>query len=266
MKTTHSTLSAVLASTILAVSAPLAHASDTIELYKQTFDTTSGSNVTIGSLTTSTVGWVGLVGSVASTNASSRVYVAPGNGNPSSDGAGYLAFTPSENAGPDDKIFTATTLFSTPLDLQSATISWTMGNSLATQSVQLLVKVGDSWYASSTVFQSTAMKATAFASAPTADLLRTLNFSTAKENWRSFTLTSGVGMSLGSTLENDLTSSLVSGIGFYVAFPAEATSGTVRVDTLTIVGPANIPEPGSAALLLGLGAMAWTVSRRGGRR
>jgi|GEM_PF-5416106 hypothetical protein len=264
MKTTHSTLSAVLASTILAVSAPLARAADTIQLYKQEFDTSSDKNVTIGSLTTSTVGWVGLVGSEASTNASSRVYVAPPNGNPSSDGAGYLAFTPG--SGADDKIFTATTLFSSPLDLQGATISWTMGNSTVNATVQLLVNVGGNWYASNTVFQNAGMTATVFAETATSDVLRTLDFSTAKENWRSFTLTSGVVMSLGDPLENDLSSSLVSGIGFFVTFPSTATNGTARIDTLTIVGPASIPEPGSAALLLGMGAMAWTASRRGGRR
>lgn len=137
-----------------------------------------------------------------------------------------------------------------------------MGNTFGTSqsiSVQLLIKQGSNWYATSTVYSNATSYADAAAFVASPDL-KTFNFTLDAAAWRDFTLTPTVGMSLGSVLTANLTSNTIDGIGFYVIHTG-ATTSTLRIDNLMVEG---VPEP-SSALVASLGALGLLRRRRAGR-
>jgi archaellin len=180
-----------------------------------------------GNMYLSDFGWSGYQGATAQTLPTSIAYIPQNLGNPNT-AKGYLAFTPSTTG-----TFAAVKTLPSRLDVAGCAFKWSMGNNLTTSTVRLLVKMGANWYASSAEFKNTSTyTATTFASGTTADVRRSLDFSKAKANWRSFTLTSGSVMSLGAVLGSDLTSSEITDIGFYVTTPAGST--VVRLDSLQV--------------------------------
>ncbi len=183
-----------------------------------------------GNMYLSAFGWTGYKDANAANLPVTLAYIPQNLGNPNTE-KGYLAFVPSTTG-----TFAAVKTFS-GMDVADCVFAWSMGNTNTTATVRLLVKVGSSWYASSEVFSNTSTYTpTTFASTTTGDVLRSLAFSTAAANWRAFTLTPGSTMSLGATLSNDLASSEITGIGFYVSAPGSAV---VRLDSLgiTVNGP-----------------------------
>ena len=175
-----------------------------------------------GNMYLSDFGWSGYQGATAATLPTSLAYIPQNLGNPNT-AKGYLIFAGGT--------FAAVKTFS-GRDVAGYAFKWSMGNTHTTATVRLLVKVGSNWYASSEVFNNTsAYTATTFATTTTGDVLRSLGFSTAAANWRSFTLTPGSAMSLGAVLSSDLPSSEITGIGFYVIAPV---SSGVRLDSLAV--------------------------------
>jgi len=164
--------------------------------------------------------------------------------NPSSAGYGFLAFvTNSSTTG----VFGSVTSLGSGITVANGTgINWVMGNNNSTTKVRLLLQVGGNWIASSTTFSNTnsntVASAATFKDANIATNTYGLTFSTLASNWTSFTLdTANTTMNLGTQLTTDLSSNLVTGIGFYAV---DTTTAVVRLDTLQIV-----PEPTSIALL-----------------
>ena len=229
-------------------------------LYQETFTNSGASNAAL-----STVGWSAYNTSAAtSVSGNSLVYLPNLAGNPNATN-GFLAIN---TTGPTNRTdYAAVTTYSdftggTPMNLNNTTITWVQGNNTMNTSVRLLIQTGGdgsvgtgNWYASSTAFTTDPAVSSAanFASATTADLTKTITFSLTASNWNAFTLDPGTAMSLGSTLGADLSTSTITGIGFYVSTPTSSNSVS-RLDTLTVT---VVPEP-SAALLAGLG-LAVTV-------
>lgn len=199
-----------------------------------------------------TYGWSGYFGTSASslTSANGRVSFLAGNPNTED---GFLTFSGLNTSYGAIDTFSA-------IDAAGSEITWSMGNNQTAITVRLLVQSGSSWYASDEVFSNaTTYTLAGFQTAETADVRRSLTFSTAAENWRSFTLTPGPGgeMSLGGVAVSDL-SSEITGIGFYAV--TTSTSDIVRLDSLVITG--TIPEPSTYAVLLGAGALFVVGCRR----
>ncbi|PAW75730.1 MAG: hypothetical protein B9S32_17460 [Verrucomicrobia bacterium Tous-C9LFEB] len=232
--------------------APAAHA----QLYSETFNNSGGSN-----LMTATSSWYTYAGATATnlsnympaTNTISNTVdyagISNANGNPK-DTKGYLFFV--NNATPA-QTFGSVHTFGTGLTLANGdSITWTMGNNKTTATVRLLLQIGGdgsigsgTWVASnSTKNNSTAyVTAASYSDAQTSDVTFSVNYSSTASNWSAFTLDpTGGSMSLGSTLSSDLSSSTITGIGFYVV---DSSASVVRIDTLQI-----IPEPTSIALLV----------------
>ncbi|GAT35251.1 PEP-CTERM protein-sorting domain-containing protein [Terrimicrobium sacchariphilum] len=215
-------------------------------IYLETFPGNSSANAAM-----STIGWTAYKGAsatnITSTTGGSQ-YVAIANlaGNPG-PAIGFLAIVNSGSPQPAAESYAT---FQTGLSLANpTTISWNMNGNGPASPLRLLVQVSGSWYATDSTFIPTSFTSGAnFTNAPAQDVYRSFNFTTDKSAWRSFTFSQGVGMSVGNTtISSDLASSTITGIGFY----ADLSSGSVlRVDQLQVV-----PEPGSAALLLGAGAM-----------
>ncbi len=184
-------------------------------------------------------------------------------GSPTTYGALYVA-----NRATTSLISAAVTTFTsaTALNLSAGnTISWNMGNSTTAPSVRLMIQLGGdgsvgsgSWYASSLSFSNSSNFSlfSDFANA-TSGVSYSLNFSTLAADWRSLTLTPGTELSLGSTLGSNLSSTTITGIGFYMVNGTTLNSN-IRLDNLTVV-----PEPTSVALAVGaLGMLALVVRRR----
>jgi hypothetical protein len=182
----------------------------------------------------SNFGWNGYRDANAANLSASHAYIPQNLGNPDTQ-KGYLTLAPG-TAGTFAVVKTLS-----GLNAAGCEFTWSMGNNLTTSTVRLLVKVGASWYASSGAFSNTSTyTSTTFASTTTGDVRRSLVFSTAAANWRSFTITPGSAMSLGAVLGSALPSSQITGIGFYITTPAG--SPVVRLDSLEVT-PLTPPEP-----------------------
>lgn len=224
-------------------------------VYSEDFTRTGVSNLPVSNL-----GWKAFSGAsatdISGNGATGTDYVAitPAAGNPNTtNGALYsVAGTVS------GQIFSAVETFSSGISLSDpSTISWTMGNASTSSTVRLLIQIGGSnsvnsgtWYASDEVFSSSTAYGSFsnFSSASTPSVTYNLAFSTEANAWRELTLSPGISMSLsGSTLSQDLSSSTITGIGFYITATSN-TNSAVRLDTLAVT---VVPEPSSAALLLG---------------
>lgn len=230
-------------------------------LYQENFANSTGNNRPL-----TDAGWSAYYTSGATSIGGSTAYLAPQTGNPNSTN-GYFAIN---TTGPSTRTdYAAVTSYSDfaggiPMNLNNTTISWVQGNNDVNTTVRLLIQIGGdgsvdsgSWYASSTSFTTNPAISSAanFASATTADLTKTITFSLTASNWNAFTLDPGTSMSLGSTLGANLSTSTITGIGFYVSTPTLSNSVS-RLDSLTV---SVIPEP-STALLVGLG-LAVAVGR-----
>lgn len=218
-------------------------------IYEETFTNTS---LPLVNKPVNFVGWNGYSGASAtdvstvdpSGTPNSYVGISSVAGNPNSS-IGYLSFVNNAAA-------TTFAAVETGLSINSPTdISWAMNASASGNSVYLLVQVGGNWYASSSAFVTPATgNATAFQTSPTV----TTTFTTTASAWRDFTLNPGTSMALGSVLGSDLSSSVVTGIGFYTT-----STGVTRIDTLQVV-----PEPGAMAMVV-MGLMGVTLLRKRSR-
>lgn len=224
-------------------------------LYEEDFLNSTGANKATGY-----VGWSSYIGSAASVRTND-----PGSGSVDSIALTYLAGNPSTSNGflyavnyqTANQIFAATETFSS---IAPTTISWKQGNSSTSVGVRLMIQSGGNWYATDQVFtNSSTYTASTFSSSSAADVSKSFEFTTLASAWRSVTLVSGSTLSLGSVLSSDLTSTQITGVGFYVQMPS-ATSSIVRVDTVTIV-----PEP-KTTVLIGLGLIGLLFFRRRGSR
>lgn len=241
-------------------------------IYTEDFNhATSGANQAV-----STEGWYAYMGTgatnvttVGDPNSGDVVAISgsgsypPYVGSPATYGALYAA-----NRSTVNLVSAAVTTFTSAsaLNLTAGnSISWNMGNSTTTPAVRLMIQLGGdgsvssgSWYASSLTFSNTSNYASFsdFTSA-TSGVSFSLNFSTLATDWRSVTLTPGTELSLGSTLGSNLSSTTITGIGFYMVNGSTLNSN-IRLDNLTVV-----PEPTSAALAVGaLSLLALVVRRR----
>lgn len=217
-------------------------------LYSETFTNNTGSSKGL-----SYVGWNSYISSTAVDVSNTATYLPSGGGNEYFSTAagvgnptgtnGYMSMYSQPATGTET--FTA---YKTGLNLSLtsgvSTITWQMNATAAGKATtRILVQVGGSWYASNATFTPTDY-GTDFAAATTGSY----TFSTLASNWVSFSITPGTSMALGSALGSDLSSSTITGIGFYSDV---AKYATFRVDTLAVNA---VPEPNTVALLL-LGAI-----------
>lgn len=224
-------------------------------LWQETFNNTSGTSTSVSS-----IGWNAYQGSTATVISTSNnaAVISSATGNPTSDGNGYFGFIGTATYPAHVGTVAVTKTFSSSIDIANSTITWTMANSSTAVTAQLLIQVNNSWYISNTTFSNT-QAYTSISTASTASILQTLNFSTAAADWSAFTLSPYVSMTVGTTLGADLSSSSITGIGFYLS---NATDLVARLDTLTV----TVPEPSTAALAL-CGTGLWLcLFRRGGCR
>lgn len=225
------------------------------QLYTENFNNTSGSNTNSASVgwnsyfTTSATDFSNL--SAASLSGTvDYVTISNADGNPMGV-KGYLAF--ANNVTTTNASFASVKAFASGLDLANGyTISWTEGNNNSSAAVRLLLQIGGTgtvgsgtWVASTSTFTTSSanlcVTAASFSAAVTANLTKTVTFSTDKALWSSFTLNPTSSMTLGSALTSDLSSSTITGIGFYLY---DTTQSVVRLDSLQIV-----PEPTTYALV-----------------
>ncbi len=213
-------------------------------IYNEQFDNSTGTSFAV-----STIGWSSYLGSTAS-NISTQVnatVISAATGNPSADGTGYFGFIGSGTYPAHTGTLSFLTTFSA-VDIAGSTITWTMANGSTAPMVQLLIQVNGNWYVSNQSFSNTETY-TSISTPSTASILQTLTFSTQASAWSAFTLTPWSSMSVGSVLSSDLSSSSITGIGFYLSNAADAT---VRIDSLTV----TVPEPGTIGLL-GVCLLVW---------
>ena len=206
-------------------------------IYNEQFDNSTGSSVAVN-----TIGWSSYLGSTAS-NISTQInatVISSATGNPTADGTGYFGFIGTGTFPAHTGTLAFVTTFSA-LDIAGSTITWTMANGSTAPVIQLLIQVNGNWYVSNQTFSNSTTYAS-ISTPTTASILQTLNFSTQASDWSAFTLTPWSSMSVGSVLSSDLSSSSITGIGFYLSNAADAT---VRLDSLTV----TVPEPGTIALL-----------------
>lgn len=126
--------------------------------------------------------------------------------------------------------------------------------------VQLLIKIDSNWYISNQTVTPYNTGSKGFEVTTYANYHVTFNFTADKSAWSSFTLIPSTGdgtitphngtMAIGSSLTSNLTSTNVTGIGFYLTNTHSTNGVTLRLDTLTI-SQVSVPEPTTCALLLG---------------
>ncbi len=213
-------------------------------IYSENFHNTAPS----GNMYLANFGWSGYINSLATTVNAGNAYIPNLAGNPPPD-HGYLSLSGISATYGLIETFSS-------IDAAGSEITWSMGNSATSTTLRLLVQSGSEWYASNELFSNTGTYTQAtFSAATSDDVRRSLTFSTAAENWRSFTLTPGSEMTLGSIASSAI-SSEITGIGFYVT----TTSGTTRLDSLVVT--AAVPEPSAYAALFGAVALCAVGCRR----
>ncbi|PAW77893.1 MAG: hypothetical protein B9S32_09855 [Verrucomicrobia bacterium Tous-C9LFEB] len=238
-------------------------------LYSQSFTNATGATSGV-----SMAGWNAYIGanavnvtgpgSVAALTAGNSVTMPNKTGNPNTSN-GFLQFYNGENTGLVSQSFSAV-VTGLNLNLTSGTsmISWKMNTSLATsQELRLLVQVGGAWYVTNSTFAQTALSQSTAGNFDVADTGSFL-FSTAASTWSAFTLignsSSSVAdgtMAIGATQTLDLSSSTITGIGFYAA--VSTRYNILRIDSLEVNA---VPEPSSLMLLLGASGMLGMGLRR----
>ncbi len=128
---------------------------------------------------------------------------------------------------------------------------WQQGNSAATETLQLAIRVGSDWYVSDQSNTNAAVSTFSTQAEQKTQLM-------AGSEWSSLTFTPGSALSIGSTATLPL-SGTVTAFGLFSASHTAFT--TLRFDTFTITAT-PIPEPSSIGLLLGGVVMLTGVSRR----
>lgn len=226
-------------------------------LYTETFDNTTSGNLKAGDL-----GWSAFVGSsalnvtnVAGVTGMDYVAGSLGAGSPASP-TGFLF---ANNGATANQTFGLVDTFTSGLSLTSGdTISWRMGNNLTSATAQILIQIGGdgtvgsgTWYVSTMAKSNSSTFSTSTFSQSDAATIAAVSFSLtfdpSASNWKNFTLSDGVSMSVGSALATPLSSTTITGIGFYLV--DGAVGNTMRFDTLQI-----IPEP-SVQALAGMGGL-----------
>lgn len=229
----------------------LASSASAQALYEQYFNNSSSSV----NATASSVGWSAYVSSsatnisnIAGGGSEDRVSISYLAGNPNTS----LGFLFAANPQTSNQVFAAVTTFSS---ITPTTFSWKQGNANTGSSVRLMVQVNGNWYATSQAFTNTvAYTAAEFAASTSADVSKSFAFTTTASAWRSVSLVSGSTLSLGSVLGSDLSSSAITGVGFFIQSPTINVSS--RIDSLVIV-----PEPGTLGLA-GAGLLGMLLVRR----
>lgn len=200
---------------------------------------------------------------ITATNTGNRqVLVNWSSGSPSSEGPGY-AYTRDTQTGSNRIFALVSETFFQPFSFDNGplTASFRSNISHAGIDVRLLIKVGESWYASAEGFDLPVGTQSNFSSNNAALILamsQSMELTTDASAWLNFTLNSGTGMALGSPVESDLTGG-ISQIGFFVVHP-DATAGTLiaRFDSLAIT---QVPEPKSMSLVA-MGIAFWYLRRK----
>jgi hypothetical protein len=244
----------LLSALILTVSS--AHAQ---VLYQENFTNALGQNRPL-----TDVGWSAYYTPTGTAIGGSTAYLAHQTGNPNSSSGFFVINASSAELHTDYAAVTTYNDFAggTPMNLNNTVITWVQGNNNVNTSVRLLIQTGGdgtvgsgTWFASNTAFTTDPAISSAanFASAKTDDLTKTITFSLSASEWNAFTLNPNTALSLGSPLGTDLSTSVITGIGFYISTPT-TTNSVSRIDTLTVT---VVPEP-STALLAGVG-LALTV-------
>jgi hypothetical protein len=169
-------------------------------------------------------GWTGYRGANAAGLSAAHAFIPQNAGNPDG-GKGYLCLTP-DVAGS----FAVVTTFPA-VEVAGGELVWSMGNNFTSTAVRPLIRVNGVWYASDQLFQNLATySAAAFAATKSTDVLKSLRFSTAAVDWRTFTLLPGSQMTLGGTLGSNLPSTQITGAGFLIT--TALTAAVVRLDSV----------------------------------
>lgn len=218
-------------------------------VYSEYFTNETTSNQSLAWL-----GWECYYGSSATVGDNGRAVINMHDGNPN-DPAGYMWVTASAVSQGASNVVCLTE-FDSSISLMgdgtTSIISFSFASTQATVSVRLMVKVNGQWYASDTYFTTTSsMTEAGFEAASTEDVTKSLTFTLDASAWREVTLTPGSALSISSTtLESDLTSSDIDGIGFYLENSHQNWGSSNYIDTLEVT-TAAIPEASSSAWLLG---------------
>jgi hypothetical protein len=237
---------ALYAAFILTAVSPISSAA---VLYTEEFFHSIDNNVV---LSTPSIGWKGYIGVALATsdNTSGGDRMASSSVNGS---GGTRGFVFAVNETTQNQKFTAMDSDFSPLT--PTTISWKMASNAGTNNgadatVRVLILQGSTWYASNTTFSNSNLTSADFNnSAAASSVNKTLQFSLLGSEWREFNFNPGTDISVGQLLGDDLSSSQIDGIGFFIQ--SGATSTNVRIDALVIEG---VPEPHSIALFSLLGS------------
>ncbi|MGZ0654675.1 PEP-CTERM sorting domain-containing protein [Coraliomargarita sp. W4R53] len=190
------------------------------------------------------IGWTGYQGSTADSIWESGEKPSAGAWH-SLSGSGYLFVM--GNLGPL-LLFTETSPFGASTAQyafgQIDSVTMEMRNQIGTEDLKVAIRVGSNWYASVENFNNP--------SASTA-VGGTLDFSTAQ--WRALTVNPGVGLSIGASDAVITESDLVTAVGVFT----DNVDDKIRFYSYQVNA---IPEPSSAALLLGVMVGLGVFSRR----
>lgn len=228
---------------------------------------TLGVNTT-GSTIASSDGKVGNVGNI---NAGNPITAYTKGNFFSSTSERLLFWTPEYSFDPADYV------------AGSIQFSWYQGNASTEDKVQLAIRIGSQWYASTETFQNNAAVTSGGSFSLGGDdggpsganhgaELQTLDFSLTAANWTlldfdgtytgGVTGTNGTVLALGSALGSDLPSGEINAFGWYFDSPVGAGTIQKRLDTMTITAT-PIPEPSTLALAgFGLVVLGWRVIPR----
>jgi len=114
--------------------------------------------------------------------------------------------------------------------------SWRMNASSGSSlSVRLLIEVEGKWYASRETFTPIAFGTSVdFSRAEPKEVETIFNFNRNAANWAYFRLQPGASLAVGDAVMENLPSSAVTGIGFYV-YRSTNNSGILRIDTMQVL-------------------------------
>lgn len=223
-------------------------------VYSQHFNYPAGKdgNLNLGA---SGLPWSAYVGSsatnitnsgVSSGSTTHHVYIGPGNPNPSYSTTGGYLYTRA------DKSATSSS-FAMMSEVMSSSANWTQTGldafvyanaSHAQFDVHLLVQLGGRWYATTQKMQLAVGDQTKYLNSSSesnvAQHRQTMRLEADKSYWRHFNFIAGESMSLGATIENDLTGAITR-VGIYTSQPALSGGLSIaRFDAFTL---SEVPEP-----------------------